>query len=35
MILAHEPVAGYRTALYIAVAVGILYLVVAFGRALF
>ena len=35
MILAHEPVAGYRTAFYIAVAVGVIYLVVVFGRSLF
>ncbi len=35
MILAHEPVTGYRTALYIAVAVGVIYLFIVFGRALF
>lgn len=35
MILAHEPVAGYQSALYIAVAVGVIYLIIVFGRALF
>lgn len=35
MILAHEPVAGYRTALYIAMAVGAIYLCFVFGRVLF
>lgn len=34
MILAHEPVPGYRKAFYIAVAIGVLYLVVVFGKAL-
>ena len=35
MILAHEPVPGYRQAFYIALAIGVIYLVVVFGRALF
>lgn len=35
MILSHKPVPGYRTAFYIAVAVGIIYLVIVFGRSLF
>jgi hypothetical protein len=35
MILAHEPVPGYRTAFYIALAVGVIYLVVVFGWTLF
>jgi hypothetical protein len=35
MILSHEPVAGYRTALFIVLAVGVLYLAVVFGRTLF
>jgi len=35
MILAHEPVPGYRRALYIAVAVAAIYLVIVFGRSLF
>ena len=35
MILAHEPVPGYRTALFVAVAVGVLYLLFVFGRGLF
>lgn len=35
MILAHEPVPGYRSALYIAVAVGVMYLAYIFGRTLF
>ena len=35
MILSHKPVPGYRTAFYITLAVGVLYLVVVFGRALF
>lgn len=34
MILEHEPVPGYRGALYIVLAVGIIYLVVIFGWAL-
>jgi len=34
MILAHEPVTGYRTALYVAVALGAIYLAVVFGRVL-
>lgn len=34
MILAHEPVPGYRTAFYIALAVGVIYLVVVFSWAL-
>jgi hypothetical protein len=35
MTLEHEPVPGYRTAFYIALAVGVCYLAVIFGRALF
>lgn len=35
MVLAHEPVPGYRQAFYIALAIGVIYLVVVFGRALF
>ena len=35
MVLAHEPVPGYRAALFIAVGVGVLYLLFIFGRALF
>ena len=35
MILAHEPVPGYRQALYIAMAVAAIYLVIVFGRAIF
>lgn len=34
MILTHKPVPGYRTAFYIAVAVGVIYLVIVFGKAL-
>ena len=34
MILDHEPVPGYRMAFYIAVAVGAIYLVIVFGKAL-
>ena len=34
MILEHRPVPGYRGALFIALAVGIIYLVVIFGWAL-
>ena len=34
MILEHKPVPGYRTAFYIVLGVGILYLVMIFGRAL-
>jgi hypothetical protein len=30
MVLSHEPVAGYRTALYVAIAVGLIYLGIAF-----
>lgn len=33
MILTHEPVPGFRTAFYIAVAVGVIYLVIVFGKA--
>jgi len=35
MILAHEPVPGYRKAFYIALAVGVTYLVIVFARILF
>lgn len=35
MILEHEPVPGYRSAFYIALAIGITYLVIVFGRTLF
>ena len=35
MILSHEPVLGYRTAFYVAVAVGVIYLGIVFARALF
>lgn len=35
MILAHEPVPGYREAFYIALAVGVIYLVIVFVRAFF
>lgn len=35
MILEHKPVPGYRVAFYIALATGIIYLVIVFGRALF
>ena len=35
MILEHEPVPGYRSALYIALAAGIIYLAIIFGRTLF
>ncbi len=34
MILAHEPVPGYRQAFYIALAVGVIYLVIVFVWAL-
>ena len=34
MILAREPVPGYRTAFYIALAVGVIYLVAVFFWAL-
>ena len=34
MILEHEPVPGYRTAFYIVLAVGVIYLLAVFGRAL-
>lgn len=33
MILSHKPVPGYRMAFYIAVAVGVIYLVIVFGKA--
>ena len=32
MILEHKPVRGYRTAFYLVLAVGIIYLAVLFGR---
>lgn len=35
MILEHQPVPGYRKAFYIVLAVGVIYLVVVFGRVLF
>lgn len=35
MILAHEPVPGYRNAFYIALAVGVIYLIIVFARTLF
>lgn len=35
MILEHQPVPGYRKAFYIVMAVGVIYLVVVFGRVLF
>jgi len=35
MILAHEPVPGYREAFYIALAVGVIYLVIVFVKAFF
>ena len=35
MILVHEPVPGYRQALYIAVAVAAIYLAIVFCRPLF
>ena len=34
MILSHKPAPGYRMAFYIAVAVGVIYLVIVFGKAL-
>ena len=34
MILAHEPVPGYRKVFYIAIAIGVIYLVIVFARAL-
>ena len=34
MILEHKPVPGYRMAFYIILAVGIIYLMVIFGRVL-
>ena len=34
MILEHTPVPGYRWAFYIIMAVGIIYLMVIFGRVL-
>jgi hypothetical protein len=34
MILEHKPVPGYRRAFYIVMAVGIIYLMVIFGRVL-
>ena len=34
MILAHEPVPGYRKIFYIAIAVGVVYLVAVFAWAL-
>ena len=34
MILEHKPVPGYRRAFYIVLAVGVIYLIVIFGRAL-
>ncbi len=35
MILKHEPVPGYQKAFYIVMTVGVIYLVIVFGRALF
>lgn len=35
MILSHEPVPGYRAAFYIALAIGVMYLVIVFAKALF
>jgi hypothetical protein len=35
MILAHKPVPGYRMAFYIALTVGVIYLIVVFARTLF
>jgi len=35
MILDHEPVPGYRMAFYIALAVGVIYLIMVFTRTLF
>lgn len=35
MIMAHEPVPGYREAFYIALAVGVIYLVIVFVWSLF
>jgi hypothetical protein len=34
MILEHKPVPGYRRAFYLILAVGVIYLVVLFGRVL-
>ncbi len=34
LILDHKPVPGYRTAFYIVMAVGVIYLAVVFGRTL-
>lgn len=34
MILEHKPVPGYRTAFYLMLAVGVVYLALVFGRAL-
>lgn len=35
MILSHKPVPGYRSAFYITLAVGVIYLVIVFLRVLF
>ncbi len=35
MILSHKPLPGYRTAFYIALAVGVIYLAILFIRVLF
>ena len=35
MILEHQPVPRYRKAFYIILTVGVIYLVVVFGRVLF
>ncbi len=34
MILSHDPLPGYRTAFYIALAIGVIYLVIVFAKAL-
>ena len=35
MILSHKPVPGYRTAFYITLAIGVVYLVIVFAKSLF
>ena len=35
MILGHEPLPGYRAAFYITLAIGVMYLVIVFAKALF
>jgi len=35
MILSHEPLPGYRAAFYVALIIGVIYLVIVFIKALF